>query len=219
MRHETAGALAATLLLTRADLVALTLPVARELWAFLGGDPDPANLFRQLLARPVAPVAFPAADGQSVRADLEAVPPAQPTLAAQVLAALAQCCQEGALRVNQFPGQVFVQEDATLVVVPAALEAVRQRLAPTGVRLPGNALLFNDLATAGYLLGAPGQNVVKAVFPREGKAPATLAVLRVPHALLWGATPPPPYGGPILLDLPAEAAPERTPAPAAAAAP
>jgi hypothetical protein len=57
------------------------------------------------------------------------------------------------------------------------------------------------------------------VFPRAGKAPVTLAVLRLPHALLWGATPPPPYGGPLLLDLPAEAAPEPTPAPAPVAAP
>jgi hypothetical protein len=45
----------------------------------------------------------------------------------------------------------------------------------------------------------------------------TLAVLRLPHALLWGATPPPPYGGAILLDLPAEVEP--TPALAAMAAP
>jgi len=218
MRHQALGALAASLLLTPEDLVRLTLPVVRELWAFLGGDPDPANLFHQLLVRPAVP-GSPAADGQSVRADLATLPPPQPPLAAQVLATLAQCCQEGGLRVNQFPGQVFVQDDATLVVVPAALDAVRQRLASTGVRLPGNALVFNDLAAAGYLLGAPGQNVIKAVFPRAGKTPATLAVLRLPHALLWGAAPPPPYGGPLLLDLPAEAAPEPTPAPAPVAAP
>ena len=136
-----------------------------------------------------------------------------------MLATLAQCCQDGVLRVNQFPGQVFVQDDATLVVVPAALDAVRQRLAPTGVRLPGNALVFNDLAAAGYLLGAPGQNVVTAVFPRAGQPPVTLAVLRLPHAPVWGATPPPPYGGPIQLDLPAVAAPEPILAPAPVAAP
>ena len=58
-----------------------------------------------------------------------------------------------------------------------------------------------------------------AVFPRIGRAPVTLAVLRLPHALLWGATPPPPYGGPIQLDLPAEAAAEPTPVPAPVAAP
>ncbi len=208
MRYAAVGALAATLLLTPEDLVRLTLPVARELWAVLGGAPDPANLFRQLLVRPAVP-GSPAADGPAVRADR----------AAQVLATLAQCCQDGALRVNQFPGQVFVHDDATLVVVPAALNAVRQRLAPTGVRLPGNALVFNDLAAAGYVLGAPGQNVVKAVFPRAGTPPVTLAVLRLPHALLWGAAPPPPYGGSIRLDLPAEAAPEPIPAPAPVAAP
>src|SRR5262249_47995366 len=121
--------------------------------------------------------------------------------------------------VNQFPGQVFVQDDATLVVVPTALDAVRQRLAALGVRLPGNALVFNDLAAAGYLLGAPGHNVMKASFAREGKPPATLAVLRRPPALLGGATPPPPYGGPLQLDLPAEAVPELPPAPARLAAP
>ena len=222
MRHQTLGALAAALLLTSEDLVHLTLPVARELWAFLGGAPDPANLFHQLLVRragPGAPTDAPAADSQSVRADLAAQPPPQRPLAAQVLATLAQCCQEGVLRVNQFPGQVFVQDDATLVVVPTALDTVRQRLATTGVRLPGNALVFNDLAAAGYLLGTPGQNVMKAVFAREGKPPATLAVLRLPHALLWGATPPPPYGGPLQLDLPTAAVPELPPAPAHVAAP
>jgi hypothetical protein len=222
MRHQTLGALAAALLLTPEDLVQVTLPVARELWAFLGGDPDPANLFHQLLVRragPGSPTDTPAADGQSVRADLAAQPPPQRPLAAQVLATLAQCCQEGVLRVNQFPGQVFVQDDATLVVVPTAIDTVRQRLASTGVRLPGNALVFNDLAAAGYLLGTPGQNVMKAVFAREGKPPATLAVLRLPHALLWGATPPPPYGGPLQLDLPTAAGPELPPAPAHVAAP
>ena len=55
MRHQTLGALAAALLLTPEDLVHLTLPVARELWAFLGGDPDPANLFHQLLVRRAGP--------------------------------------------------------------------------------------------------------------------------------------------------------------------
>jgi len=207
-RPHALGALAATLLLMPEDLMRLTLPVARELWAVLGGDPNPANLFRQLLVRPVVP-GSPAADGPSVRA----------ALAAQVLATLAQCCQDGTLRVNQVPGQVFIHDDTTLVVVPAALTAVRQRLAPTGVRLPGNTLVFNALAAAGYVLGAPGQNVVKALFPRPGTPSVTLAVLRLPHALLWGATPPPPYGGPIRLDLPAEAAPEPTPAPATVAAP
>src|SRR5947209_1396730 len=173
------GALAATLVITPADLIRLTLPVARELWAFLGGAPDPANLFRQLLGQP-AVLGLPAAHGSSMRADL----------AVQVLVTLAQCCQDGTLRVNQIPGQVFVHDDATLVVVPAALTAVRQRLAPTGVRLPGNTVVFNALAAAGAVLGAPGQNVVKAVFPRPGTPPVTLAVLRLPHALLWGATPP-----------------------------
>ncbi len=205
-RHQALGALAASLVLTPEDLGRLTLPVARELWAFLGGDPDPSNLFRQLLARPAMP-------------DLTALPSPQPSFAAQVLSMLAQCCQDGTLRVNQVPGQVFVHDDVTLVVVPAALDAVRQRLAPTGVRLPGNTLVFTALAAAGSVLGTPGQNVVKAVFPRAGTPPVTLAVLRLPHALLWGATPPPPYGGPIQLDLPAEAAVEPTPAPASVAAP
>ena len=141
---------------------------------------------------------LPAADGQSVRADLAAQPPPQRPLAAQVLATLAQCCQEGVLRVNQFPGQVFVQADATLVVVPMALDAVRQRLATQGVRLPGNALLFNDLAAAGYLLGAPGQNVMKASLcaggqaarHARGPAPAPRAAVgRHATPALWRATP------------------------------
>src|SRR5712691_11276061 len=207
-RHQALGALAASLVLTQADLARLTLPVARELWAFLGGDPDPANLFRQLLGRPAVPGSL-AADGPSGRTNL----------AAQVLTTLAQCCQDGTLRVNQVPGQIFVHNDATLVVVPTALTAVRQRLAPTGVRLPGNTLVFTALAVAGSVLGTPGQNVVKAVFPRAGTPPVTLAVLRLPHALLWGAAPPPPYGGPIRLDLPDEAVSEPIPAPTLVAAP
>ena len=202
-RHQALGALAAALLLTPEDLVRLTLPVARELWAFLGGAPDPTNLFRQLLGRPVAPE----------------TPPVQSALAAQVLTTLVQCCQDGTLGVNQVPGQVFVHDDVTLVVVPAALTAVRQRLAPTGVRLPGNTVVFNALAAAGAVLGPPGQNVATAVFPRAGQPPVTLAVLRLPHAPVWGATPPPPYGGPIQLDLPAVAAPEPILAPAPVAAP
>ena len=66
MRHQTMGALAAALLLTPEDLVHVTLPVARELWAFLGGDPDPANLFHHLLVRRAGPGSdgTPAADGQ-----------------------------------------------------------------------------------------------------------------------------------------------------------
>jgi hypothetical protein len=126
----------------------------------LGGAPDPANLFRQLLVRPAVP-GSPAADGPAVRADR----------AAQVLATLAQCCQDGALRVNQFPGQVFVQDDVTLVVVPAALDAVRQRLAATGVRLPGNALVFNDLAAAGYVLGRRGRTSSKPCFRVPARRP------------------------------------------------
>ena len=207
-QHQALGALVAALVLTPADLGRLTLPVAHELWALLGGAPDPANLFRQLLGRPAVPGSL-GAQGPSVHA----------ALAAQVLATLAQCCQDGTLRVNQIPGQVFVHNDATLVVVPTALTAVRQRLAPTGVRLPGNTLVFNALAVAGYVLGAPGQNVVRAMFPRAGKPPVTLAVLRLPHAPLWGATPPPPYGGAIRLALPAEAAAEPTPALVTVAAP
>lgn len=200
MRHETAGTLAATLVLTREDLVTLTLPVARELWAFLGGHPDPANLFRQLLVRGPLQARLPGADGQSVQTDLRAVPPAQPTLAAQVMATLAQCCREGPLRVNQFPGQVFVLSEATLVVVPEALKPVRERLAQAGVTLPGGGVLYNDLADAGYLLGPTGQNVVQVTFLRPGKRPVPLAVFRVPHAVLWGVAPPAPYAGDVLLE-------------------
>jgi hypothetical protein len=205
MRHEAAGALAASLLLTREDLQALTLPVVRELYAFLGGAPDPANLFRQLIYQPPQAL-HGAADGQSVRADLEAIPPAQPSLAARVLDTLAQCCREGPLRVNQFPGHVFVLAEETLVVVPEGLKPVRTRLAREGFTLPGGGVLYNDLAEAGYLLGPAGRNVAKALFQPDGKRPVPLAVLRLPHALLWGAHPPAPFAGQVVLDLPEETA-------------
>jgi hypothetical protein len=198
-QHETAGALVATLLLTRADLLALTLPVARALWAYLGGHLDPMNLFRQLLVQPLPQTAVGGADGQSVQRDLATVPPAQPALAARVLATLAQCCREGPLRVNQFPGHVFIQGDATLVVVPEALKPVRERLAQEGVSVPGGGVLYNDLAAAGYVLGDAGRNVMQATFVRPGKHPVTLAVLRVPNTLLWGATPPALFGGELHL--------------------
>jgi hypothetical protein len=198
-QHETAGALVATLLLTRADLLALSLPVARALWAYLGGSPEPANLFRQLLVQPLPQTAVGGADGQSVQSDLATVPPAQPALAARVLATLAQCCREGPLRVNQFPGHVFVQADETLVVVPEALKPVRDRLVQEGVTLPGGGVLYNDLAAAGYVLGEAGRNVIQAEFRRPGKRSVTLAVLRVPNTLLWGATPPALFGGELSL--------------------
>jgi hypothetical protein len=198
MRHAHIGTLAATLLLTRADLLALTVLVAHELWTFLGGAPEPGNVFRQLLTQP-DPAGAPAADGQSVRADLAAVPPAQPLLAAQVLATLAQCCRAGPLRVNQFPGHVFVQDAVSLVVVPEALKPVRQHLAAQGIAVPSGTVLYNDLAVAGYVLGEAGQNVAHATFPRPGKPAVTLAVLHVPNALLWGAAPPAPYAGAVEL--------------------
>ena len=211
MQHEAAGALAAALLLTREDLQTLTLPVARELYAFVGGAPEPANLFRQLICQPQQAL-HGAADGHSVRADLEAIPPAQPTLAARVLSTLAQCCREGPLRVNQFPGHVFVLAEETLVVVPEGLKPVRTRLAREGLSLPGGGVLYNDLAEAGYLLGPAGRNVTKARFQLEGKRSVPLAVLRLPHALLWGAHPPAPFAGQVVLDLPEEvAADEPTP--------
>jgi hypothetical protein len=116
-----------------------------------------------------------------------------------VFATLAQCCQEGPLRVNQFPGHVFVQATETLVVVPEGLKPVRERLAQHGVMLPGGGILYNDLAAAGYLLGEAGHNVVQAEFQRPGKRTVTLAVLRVPNALLWGATPPAAFADTIVL--------------------
>jgi hypothetical protein len=198
-QHETAGALVATLLLTREDLQALTLPVARALWAHLGGSPEPTNLFRQLLVQPLPQMAVGGADGQSVQRDLATVPPAQPALAARVVATLAQCCREGPLRVNQFPGHVFVQTDETLVVVPEAFKPVRDRLAQHGVTVPGGGVLYNDLAAAGYVLGEAGRNVMQAEFRRPSKRSVTLAVLRVPNALLWGATPPALFGGELSL--------------------
>jgi hypothetical protein len=134
-----------------------------------------------------------------VQTDLQTLPPAQPTLAAQVLATLAQCCREGPLRVNQFPGQVFVQAEETLVVVPEAFKPVREHLAQQGVSLPGGGVLYNDLAAAGYVLGEAGRNVTAAAFQRPGKPSVTLAVLRVPNGVLWGATPPEPFGGELVL--------------------
>jgi hypothetical protein len=197
-QHTTAGALAATLLLTRADLVTLTMPVARELWAFLSGA-DPTNLFYPLIVRAPDPTAAPAADSQSVQTDLATLPPAVPGLAARVLTTLAQCCQDGSLRVNQIPGQVFVQGEETLVVVPMALKVVTERLAAQGITTPTGVLLYNDLAQAGYLLGSAGRNVAQATLTRSGKAPVTLAVLRFPTALLWGAPPPAAYGGTLVV--------------------
>ena len=197
-QHTTAGALVATLLLTRADLVTLTVPVARELWGFLSGA-DPANLFYPLIVRAPDPTAAPAADGHSVQTDLATLPPATPGLAARVLTTLAQCCQDGTLRVNQIPGQVFVQGEETLVVVPAALKVVTERLAAQGLTPPTGVLLYNDLAQAGYLLGPAGRNVAQATLARSGKAPVTLAVLRLPTALLWGATPPAAYSGTLVV--------------------
>jgi hypothetical protein len=204
-QHTAAGALAATLVLTRADLVALTVPVARELWSFLSGCADPANGFYPLIVRAPGAVSTPAADGQSVQTDLATLPPTTPGLAARVLTTLTQCCQDGTLRVNQVPGQVFVQGEETLVVVPMALKIVTERLAAQGITTPPGVLLYNDLAQAGYLLGPAGRNVAQATLARPGKAPVTLAVLRLPTALLWGAMPPAAYRGTFVVRHPDDA--------------
>jgi hypothetical protein len=140
-----------------------------------------------------------------VQTDLATLPPVTPGLAARVLTTLAQCCQDGTLRVNQIPGQVFVQGEETLVVVPAALKVVCERLAVQGITTPSGVLLYNDLAQAGSLLGPPGRNVAQATLTRPGKAPVTLAVLRLPTALLWGATPPAAYGGTLVVRHPDDA--------------
>jgi hypothetical protein len=66
-------------------------------------------------------------------------------------------------------------------------------------------LLYNDLAQAGYLLGPAGRNVAQATLTRPGKGPVTLAVLRFPTALLWGATPPAAYGGTLVVRQPDDA--------------
>ena len=201
------GTLATALLLTPANLASLPLPVTRALWAFLGDTLDPTNLFHQLLAPPPVPVSPTAVRLSHTR------------LVTQVLTMLAQCCQDGTLGVNQIPGQIFVHDEVTLVVVPAALTLVRQRLALTGVRLPGNTAIFNALAATGVVLGPPGHNVVHAVVPCAARRPVTLAVLRLPHTYVWGTTSPPPYRGALQLALPTPAAAEPLLAPAPGAVP
>jgi hypothetical protein len=52
---------------------------------------------------------------------------------------------------------------------------------------------------AGYVCGKAGHNVTSAEFRRLGKPPVTLAVLRVPNAILWGATPPAAFGGALVV--------------------
>lgn len=202
MRHEAAGGLAATLLLTREDVAALGVPVARELWGFLGGHPDPANLFRQLISSGGSTEPGLAADRQSVADDRHSVPPGAPTVAARVMAALAHGCRDGTIRVNQWPGHVFVHLSATLVVVPAGIDIVRHQLQQQGVRVPPGTVLYNDLADAGFILGMAGRNVSKVAFQPPGRPePIALSVLRIPHALLWGAEPPEPFAGVIGLDV------------------
>jgi hypothetical protein len=99
-----------------------------------------------------------------------------------------------------------VQATETLVVVPEGLKPIRARLTQEGISLPSGGVLYNDLAAAGYVLGESGRNVVQAAFRRPGKRAVTLAVLRVPNALLWGATPPAAFTDTIVLTSQADTA-------------
>ena len=91
---------------------------------------------------------------------------------------------------------------ATLVVVPAGIDIVRHQLQQQGVRVPPGTVLYNDLADAGCILGTAGRNVSKVAFQPPGRPePIALSVVRIPHALLWGAEPPEPFAGVIGLDV------------------
>jgi hypothetical protein len=120
-----------------------------------------------------------------VQADLRAQDAPPERLASRVLAALQAACADGTLRVNQFPGHVFVRQRDTLVIVPKVLDLLRRPLQAAGVRLPENPAVYDALADQGWLLGPAGQHVQYATFARPNKDPVRLTVLRVPNTVLW----------------------------------
>jgi hypothetical protein len=187
MQHEGAAVLIASLLLPQTVTRALTLPVARALWDFLRGAEDPTNVFQHLVP------GVNGADSQSVQADLHMHDGPPQRLASRVLAALKGACADGTLRVNEFPGQVFVRSHDTLVVMPKVLDVLRRPLRVAGVRLPRNETVYTALADQGWLLGEAGQHVQYATFGRQNKEPVTLTVLCFPNSVLWGNSPPPPF--------------------------
>ena len=187
MQHEAVTVLVASLLLPHTVTRALTLPVASALWDFLRGGAASTNVFQHLV-----PGAH-GADGQSVQADLRTHDAPPQRLASRILTALKAASTDGTLRLNQFPGQVFVRDHDTLVVVPKVLDVLRRPLLAAGVRLPENQAVYTALADQGWLLGSPGQHVQYATFVRPNKEPAHLSVLCFPNTVLWGDAPPPSY--------------------------
>jgi hypothetical protein len=187
MQHEAATVLVASLLLPHTVTRALTLPVASVLWDFLRSGAAPTNVFQHLVP------GVHGADSQSVQANLLVHDAPPQRLASRVLTALKAACMDGTLRMNQFPGQVFVRDHDTLVVVPKALDVLRRPLLAAGVRLPENQAVYTALAEQGWLRGLPGQHVQHAAFVRPNKEPAHLSVLCFPNTVLWGDAPPPSY--------------------------
>jgi hypothetical protein len=193
MQHEGAAVLVASLLLPQTVTRALTLPVARSLWDFLRGAEEPTNVFLHLVP------GANGADSLSVRSDLRTHEAPPQRLASRVLSALKGACADGTLRVNQFPGQVFVRSHDTLVVMPKALDVLRRPLQAAGVRLPGNEAVYTALADQGWLLGESGQHIQPATFARPNKEPVALTVLCFPNNVLWGNSPPEPFTPPPTL--------------------
>lgn len=178
-----AAALFARLLLQPDEWQVLSPPVARDLWGTLVGARG--ALLTQLLA--------------PLRRPLRQTAPALQELAGLVLDALRQCCQDGTVPLNGFPGQLFLHPEATFLTVPHGLRPLRRALKAQGRWLPRDSQVFSSLAEAGYLLGPPGQQVTRLQVEPPGRLPVVLHVVGMPHAVLWGQQVPPVYPYPLTL--------------------
>lgn len=115
--------------------------LAESLWMYLINPDQPGTIFYPLLK------GMAGADAQSVAQAPEAV---TVDWAVIWLKTLFELCRTGGCRVNLFPGQVFVMEEMTYVVIENVSQLIREYLSKQRMVLPADSQIFGLLAAANY---------------------------------------------------------------------
>jgi hypothetical protein len=182
---------------------ALTPVVTQALWDVLHGTAEETNVIMEVLGQPTS-------QPPQYAPNIDAMPSASPRhLTDLVLSALQNACVDGTLEVNRYPGQVFVREEDTWVVVPKTLNMIRRWLRAKQVDLPENQVMYQSLQARGYLIGKPGQPIWKIMVPSVRKKTSSLQVLRLRNDVLWPEAIPPSFTGTELTLIPQESAARR----------